>query len=116
MVSVWEPLAYEPPTSETLAELLPSDTSWNIGFAAGNAAPLETDSETPFTAMTADGGGAVGGAGGALGRGGGRRLRRGGPTAPPPAAAAGRGAAAARLAAPRRRAAGGGRRGRAARV
>src|SRR3954467_1816936 len=74
MVSVWEPLAYEPPTTETLAELLPSETSWNIGLAAGNAAPLETDSETPFTAMTADVGGAGGGAGGVLG----------GPAPPPP--------------------------------
>src|SRR3954463_14936768 len=88
MVSVWEPLAYEPPTTETLAELLPSETSWNIGLAAGNAAPLETDSETPFTAMTAEGGGAVGapsaagGGWGAAARGGARAASR--PPPPPP--------------------------------
>src|SRR3954470_12037614 len=98
MVSVWEPLAYEPPTTETLAELLPSETSWNIGLAAGNAAPLETDSETPFTAMTAEVGGAVGGGGG--GGGGGPRRRFGRPR-PPPATRRGT-AAAARLAATRR--------------
>jgi hypothetical protein len=68
-VSVCEPLAYEPPTTETFAELLLTETSWNIGFAAGNAAPLETDSETPFTAITAEVGGAVGGAGGVFGAG-----------------------------------------------
>src|SRR3954453_15645806 len=71
MVSVWEPLAYEPPTTETFAELLPSETSWNIGLAAGNAAPLETDSEMPFTAMTAEVGGAVGRVGGGWAPGGG---------------------------------------------
>ena len=65
--SVGEPLAYEPPTTETRAVVDESDTSWKIGFAAGNAEPLVTDSLTPFTAMTAELGGGAGGAGGAFG-------------------------------------------------
>jgi hypothetical protein len=69
IVNVCEPLAYEPPTTESFAELLPRETSWNIGFDAGNAAPLVTDSETPLTAMTAELGAGVGGAGGAFGAG-----------------------------------------------
>jgi hypothetical protein len=65
--SVDEPLAYEPPTTETVAVVADSDMSWNIGLAAGNAEPLDTDSLTPFTAMTAEAGGGAGGAGGVFG-------------------------------------------------
>jgi hypothetical protein len=66
-VSVGAPVAYEPPTIVTVAVFAVSDLSWKIGFDAGKAAPEVTDSETPFTEMTAAVTGGAGGAGGVTG-------------------------------------------------
>jgi hypothetical protein len=66
-LSVGAPVAYEPPITEIVAVFEVSAMSWNIGFEAGNAPPVVTDSETPFTEMTAVVTGAAGGAGGAGG-------------------------------------------------
>ena len=72
-LSVCEPLAYEPPTTETVAVFEVSETRSNtpfevaFGLVVGKIAPVVTDSETPFTAMTAVVGGGVGGAGGVAG-------------------------------------------------
>src|SRR5262245_43854576 len=69
-VSVGAPLAYEPPTTVIFAVFAVRAASWKIGFAAGNAPPVETDSETPLTEMTAVVTGAAGVAGGFGGVGG----------------------------------------------
>src|SRR5262249_28427190 len=66
-VSVAAPLAYEPPATATFAEVDVSDTSWNIGFAAGKFDPVDTSSLVPLREITADVGGAVGGGGGVFG-------------------------------------------------
>jgi len=66
-VSVVAPFAYEPPATATFAVVSVSDTSWNIGVAAGKFAPVSTVSLVPLTEITADVGGGVGGAGGAFG-------------------------------------------------
>ena len=66
-VSVDAPLAYDPPATATFAIVSVSETSWNIGVAAGKFAPVITVSLEPLTEITADVGGGVGGAGGAFG-------------------------------------------------
>jgi hypothetical protein len=72
-VSVCEPLAYEPPTTEITAVFDVSDTRSKrpfvaaFGLAVGKIPPVLTDSETPFTEITADVGGGFGGAGGVTG-------------------------------------------------
>jgi hypothetical protein len=52
--SVGAPLAYEPPTIVMVAVVAVMDMAWKIGAAAGNAAPTETASDTPFTEITAE--------------------------------------------------------------
>ena len=66
-VSVAAPLAYEPPTTETFAVVAVSESSWKTGLAAGKLEPLATDSDVPFTEITALVGGGAGGAGGSFG-------------------------------------------------
>ena len=44
-----------------------SESSWKTGLAAGKLEPLATDSEVPFTEITALVGGGAGGAGGIFG-------------------------------------------------
>jgi hypothetical protein len=71
--SVWEPLAYEPPTTETVAVFDVSETSSKrplaavFGFEDGKIPFVLTDSDTPFTEITAEDGGGFGGAGGTAG-------------------------------------------------
>jgi hypothetical protein len=72
-LSVWDPLAYEPPTTETVAVFDVSETSSKrplaavFGFEDGKIPFVLTDSDTPFTAITAEDGGGFGGAGGTAG-------------------------------------------------
>jgi hypothetical protein len=76
-VRVCEPLAYEPPTTETVADFAVSETSWNrpfelaFGFETGKFPRVLTISESPFTEITAELGGGLGGAGGTGGTAGG---------------------------------------------
>jgi hypothetical protein len=69
-VSVADPLAYEPPTTEIFAVVAVSEMSSKTGFAAGKFEPLTTDSEEPLTEITALVGAGAGGAGGDGGAGG----------------------------------------------
>jgi hypothetical protein len=66
-VSVPAPLAYDPPTTEIFAVVAVRESSWKTGLAAGKLEPLTTDSDEPFTEITALVGGGAGGAGGIFG-------------------------------------------------